>query len=121
LSFEHLAGLWEDGERRIQKSEPAERRIYERVVAQIVLDLRRRLGGRFSVDELTAYYLDHGTDWCFEIACRTAPGTPEAWDMAVIAGAAFSRYVRRAADYGGGQRRGDDEQSSEAPRRTSGP
>lgn len=120
MSFEHLAGLWEDGERRIQKSEPAERRVYERVVAQIVLDLRRRLGGKFSVDELTAYYLDRGTDWCFEIACRTAPGTPEAWDMAVVAGAAFSRYVRRAADYGGGQRRGEDEQSSEAARRTSG-
>lgn len=112
MSFEHLAGLWEDGERRIRKSEPAERRVYERVVAEIVLDLRRRLGGKFSVDELTAYYLDHGTDWCYAIAYRTAPDTPEAWDMAVVAGAAFSRYVRRAADYGGGQRRGDDEESA---------
>jgi hypothetical protein len=74
-----------------------------------VLDLRRRLGGKFSVDELAAYYLDHGTDWCYTIACRTAPDTPEAWDMAVVAGAAFSRYVRRAADYGGGQRRGEEE------------
>lgn len=82
------------------------------MVAEILLDLRRRLGGRFSVDELTAYYLDHGTDWCFEIAYRTAPGTPEAWDTAVVAGAAFCRYVRRAADYGGGQRRREDEESS---------
>ena len=82
------------------------------MVAEIVLELRRRLGGRFSVDELTAYYLDHGTDWCFEIAYRTAPATPDAWDMAMVAGAAFCRYVRRAADYGGGQRRGEDEESS---------
>ncbi len=89
-------------------------------MAQIVLDLRRRLGGKFTVDELTDYYLEHGTDWCFEIAYRTAPSTPEAWDMAVVAGAAFSRYVRRAADYGGGQRRGEDEESSEAARGTSG-
>ena len=81
------------------------------MVAELVLELRRRLGGRFTVDELTAYYLDQGTDWCYEIAYRTAPDSPDAWDMAVVAGAAFSRYVRRAADYGGGQRRADEEEA----------
>jgi hypothetical protein len=111
LSFEHLAGLWEDGERRIHAAEPAERQVYERVVTEILLDLRRRLGGKFSVDELTAYYLDNGTDWCYELAYRTAPGSPEAWDMSVVAGAAFSRYAHRAVDYGGGQRRGEDEEA----------
>jgi hypothetical protein len=90
-------------------------------VAEIVLDLRRRLGGKFSVDELTAYYLDHGTDWCYEIAYRTAPNTPEAWDLPVVAGAAFFRYVRRAADYGGGQRRRDDEDSTQELRRLTDP
>ncbi len=68
----------------------------------LVGDLRRRLGGTFTADELAAYYLQHGTDWCYELACRAAPGDPELWDMAIVAGAAFARYVRRAADYGGG-------------------
>lgn len=83
--------------------------MYERVVEEIVLQLRRRVGGRFTVDELAAYYLDHGTDWCYEIAYRTAPSEPEAWDVSTVAGAAFARYVRQAADYGGGRRSYDEE------------
>jgi hypothetical protein len=103
--FDQIAGLWEDGQRRVREAEPVERRIYEQVVDQIVLELRRRLGGRFTADELTDYYLQQGTDWCYEIAYRTAPSHPEAWDMGIVAGAAFARFVRSATDYGGGLRR----------------
>ncbi len=106
--FDVLMGLWEDGQRRIAESEPAERRLLERVVDEIVLELRRRLGGRFLTDELAAYYLSEGTDWCFQIAYTTAPSSPEAWDTGMVAGAAFARYARQAADYGGGVRRSDD-------------
>jgi len=109
ISFDQIAGLWEDGERRIRASEPTERGVYERVVEEIMLELRRRLGGKFTADELAAYYLEHSTDWCYEIAYRTAPGNPEAWDMAIVANAAFARYVRRASDYGGGLRREEEE------------
>lgn len=105
MSFDQIAGLWEDGQRRVLAADPSQQRVYDRVVDAIVLDLRRRLGGVFRSDELAAYYLEHGTDWCYEIAYRTAPGQPEAWDMATVANAAFARYVRRAADYGGGLRR----------------
>ncbi len=106
--FDVLIGLWEDGQRHVAESEPAERRVLERVVDDIVLDLRRRLGGRFLTDELAEYYLREGTDWCFQIAIASAPSSPEAWDTGIVAGAAFARYARQAADYGGGVRRGDD-------------
>jgi hypothetical protein len=102
--FDLLMALWEDGTRRIAASGPAERRVLEQVSDEIYIELRRRLGGNFTTDELAAYYLSEGTDWCFEIAYTTAPSTPEAWDTGVVAGAAFARYVRRAVDWGGGVR-----------------
>jgi hypothetical protein len=69
-----------------------------------VLELRRRLGGPFTTDELAALYLREGTDWCFEIAVRVAPREPAAWDLTTVAGAAFARYVRQASDFAGGAR-----------------
>jgi hypothetical protein len=107
--FDLLMGLWEDGTRRIAASEPAERRVLERVVDDIYLELRRRLGGKFTTDELAAFYLQEGTDWCFEVAYTSAPSTPEAWDTGTVAGAAFARYARRAIDWGGGVRREADD------------
>jgi hypothetical protein len=102
--FDLVIGLWEDGRKRVAEAEPAERRVLERVVDEIYFELRRRLGGKFTTDELARYYLSEGTDWCFEIAYTVAPSSPEAWDVATVAGAAFARYVRSAADYGGGVR-----------------
>jgi hypothetical protein len=101
--FDHLIVLWEDGQRRIDEMEPRERRPVEAVVTEVLFELRRRLGGRFTTSELADYYLNEGTDWCFQIAYTTAPGSPEAWDMGTIAGAAFARYSHQAADYGGGR------------------
>jgi hypothetical protein len=102
--FDLLMALWEDGRRRIAAAEPAERRVMEQVVDDIYLDLRRRVGGRFTTTELASYYLSEGTDWAFQIALQVAPSTPEAWDTAAVAGAAFARYARRASDWGGGVR-----------------
>ena len=107
--FDVLMGLWEDGARRIEASEPAERRALERVTDDIYVELRRRLGGNFTVSELAEYYLHEGTDWCFQIAYTSAPSTPAAWDTATVAGAAFARYARRAIDWGGGVRRDADD------------
>jgi len=107
--FDVLLGLWEDGQRRIDEAEPAERRVLERVSDDIYLELRRRLGGKFTTAELAEYYLSAGTDWCFEIAYNTAPSSPEAWDTGTVAGAAFARYARRAIDFGGGTRREGEE------------
>jgi hypothetical protein len=103
-----LIGLWEDGRRRLADVSPSERPAVDRVVDELVLELRRRLGGPFTSDELARLYLDEGTDWCLEIAMRTAPMTPNAWDMTTVAGAAFARYLRSAIDFGGGRRREPD-------------
>ena len=104
LSSDQVIALWGEGERRLRAADPAERPTLERVRDEIVLELRRRLGGSFTTDELAALYLDQGTDWAFQIATRVAPNDPFAWDMTTVAGAAFARYVREAADYAGGRR-----------------
>jgi hypothetical protein len=104
LRFDELIGLWEDGQRRVAQADPEDRAVLERVRDQIVLELRRRLGGSFTTAELAALYSEQGTDWAFELATRVAPRTPAAWDVPTVAGAAFARYSREASDFGGGQR-----------------
>lgn len=103
-SFDELFGLWQEGARRLQSADPALRPALERVVDAIVYELRRRLGGPFTTDELAALYLEQGADWCFDIAVRVAPREPAAWDLTTVAGGAFARYVRQASDFGGGGR-----------------
>jgi hypothetical protein len=99
-----VVGLWREGQRRLSQTDPSERAALERVTDELVLELRRRLGGPFTASELARFYIERGTDWCFEIATRVAPTTPAAWDLTTVAGAAFARYLREASDYGGGQR-----------------
>ena len=104
MSFDQLFSLWQEGMRRLESADPSVRPALERVVDALVLELRRRLGGPFTTDELAALYLEQGTDWCFEIAVRVAPREPAAWDLTTVAGAAFVRYVRQASDFAGGSR-----------------
>jgi hypothetical protein len=104
IRFEDAIGLWRDGQRRLQEADPALRPAMERVVDAIVDELRKRLGGPFTTQELARLYGDEGIDWCFDVAVRAAPSTPAAWDLSTVAGAAFARYVREASDYGGGRR-----------------
>lgn len=99
MRFEDVFGLWQEGERRLAAAEPADRQAQERVVDELVLELRRRLGGPFTTDELARLYAGDGTDWAFSVATRVAPGNPGAWDMPTVAGAAFARYAREASDY----------------------
>jgi len=105
--FEDLIGLWHEGQRRLADSEPNDRAALERVVDAIVVELRRRLGGPFSVQELARLYIEQGTDWCFALATRLAPGNPAAWDVTTVAGAAFTRFAREASDYTIGRRVGE--------------
>jgi hypothetical protein len=103
VSFKDASVLWREGERRLVESEGRERMLFERVVDQLVAELRRRLGGAFTTEELASLYMSEGIDWCFDIAVRTAPSDPSAWDLPTVAGAAFARFVRQASDYGGGR------------------
>ena len=112
VRYETLIGLWQDGQRRINAAEPADRTAMERVVDELVVGLRRRLGGPFTVQELATLYLEQGTDWCFDVAVRVAPGRPAAWDLPTVAGSAYARYAREAIDYTTGRRQVADDQSS---------
>lgn len=99
MDYEAASGLWREGEGRLAGAGPDDRPVLERVRDEIVAELRRRLGGPFTKEELASLYSEQGTDWCFDIATRIAPGTPAAWDMTTVAGAAFGRYAREATDF----------------------
>jgi hypothetical protein len=103
MPFETAIYQWRQGERRLSAA-PAERQpLMERVIDALVGDLRRRLGGRFSADELVDLY-EGGTAWCLQSAMKVAPDDPWAWEAGVVTDAAFARYLREAADYAGGRR-----------------
>ncbi len=108
VRYQELIGLWQEGQRRLVQAEPGDRLAMERVVDELLVALRRRLGGAFTVGELARLYIDQGTDWCFDVAVRVAPGQPAAWDLTTVAGAAFARYAREAIDYTTGRRTADE-------------
>jgi hypothetical protein len=108
LRFDDLIGLWLDGQRRLVDADPGDRQAMERVRDQIVQELRRRLGGPFTSADLAALYTEQGTEWAFDLATQVAPKTPAAWDIPIVAGAAFARYAREASDYAGGRRLVDE-------------
>ena len=103
MSFENAIYQWRRGERRLREASPEQSPLLERVVAVLVSELRRRLGGRFSAQELADLYAA-GTSWCMQSAMAVAPEDPWAWDSSVVVDAAFGRYLREASDYAGGRR-----------------
>jgi hypothetical protein len=100
-TLENALFQWQEGQRRLNEAEPADRRAMERAIERIVEELRRRLGGPFTTAELAELY-EQGTDWALDVAISAAPDNPRAWDSGV-ADAAFARYVRGAKDYAGGR------------------
>ena len=104
--FETAIQQWQEGERRLARADPADAPAMERVTDAIHAELRRRLGGSFTTDELVELY-GAGTGWCLDLAYATAPEAPWAWDTRIVADAAFARYLREATDFAGGRRLGD--------------
>ena len=102
-SFEIALEQWREGERRMAGAPLEQRMALERVVTRIVAQLRKRLGGTFTTDELTELY-ERGTDWCTDLAADIEPESPWAWDARTVADAAFLRYLRDARDFAGGRR-----------------
>ncbi len=101
--YELVAQTWREGARRASGLPPEQTIAVDRVVDELVAELRRRLGSTFTVDELVALY-DADTSWCLELAYAIAPGASWAWDPRVSTDAAFARYVREAQDFAGGRR-----------------
>ena len=114
MPFETALPQWEQGLRRVERAPGDQRQTLERVTARIVDELRRRLGGPFTVDELVELY-DLGTSWCSDVAIAAAPHDPDAWEESVVADAAFARYLREASDYAGGLRRSLEDETAEYP------
>ncbi|MGI8572545.1 MAG: hypothetical protein ACR2L9_07980 [Solirubrobacteraceae bacterium] len=105
MNFDEAIVLWREGETRLAEAGGGERPAMERAVGEIVDELRRRLGGPFTAQELATLYGKEGTDWCFELATHAAPDQPAAWDLTTVAGAAFARYLRESSDWAGGRRK----------------
>jgi hypothetical protein len=103
MRYEEAIGLWRDGEQRLRSADPADRPALERVTDEIVVELRRRLGGEFTAAALAALYPE-ALDWSFGLATKVAPNSPAAWDVSTVVGAAFARCVRSASDWAGGRR-----------------
>jgi hypothetical protein len=102
VSFETAIYQWQQGERRLRAA-PAERGpLLDRVTDALVAELRRRLGGRFTTEELVSLY-DGGTMWCLQVTMKSAPDDPWAWEAGVVVDAAFARYLREASDFAGGR------------------
>ena len=92
---------WEEGARELAEiDDPRRRRLADRVVAAIRLELRRRIGPSFSAAQLAELY-GEGTDWAQQIALDVAPAA--AGEAQTLADAAFWSYLRGAGDFAGGR------------------
>ncbi len=102
-SYETAREQWEQGLDRLADAYPEQQPTLERVTRAIQSEIRRRLGGTFTLDELVDLY-DAGTGWCTDLAVEEAPDEAFAWDARIVADAAFGRYARGARDFAGGRR-----------------
>jgi hypothetical protein len=93
---------WDDGRRRLdgERREPVRYRQLTALVDVVVGELRRRLGGTFTLAELALAY-DRSEDWVREAVLQATPPAAKAGlhDAALIQDAAFAAYARGAVDY----------------------
>ena len=91
---------WEDGYRRLldQAGDAGAR---ERLLAQVdvvVAELRRRVGGVFTLRELAAAY-DRAEEWSRAVVSEQAPAPGWPRTLSLVEAAAFHLYARGAQDY----------------------
>jgi len=91
---------WDEGQRALdaERGDPNRyRRLLEQV--EVVTDqLRRRVGGTFTLAELAAAYRDADA-WARQEVADHAPGPGWPRDLSLVLAAAFHAYQRGAADY----------------------
>lgn len=99
--IENALFQWEDGWRSLQAiDDPKQRRLADRVVDAVRVELRRRIGPTFTASQLAELYAA-GTDWCQQVALDVAPNLES--DPQSLADAAFWQYLRGATDFAGGR------------------
>ena len=91
---------WEDGSRRLlEHADDATTR--ERLLAQVdavAAELRRRVGGVFTLGELAAAYA-RSEEWSRAVVSEEAPAPGWPRTLSLVEAAAFHRYARGAQDY----------------------
>lgn len=91
---------WDEGNRLLE-AERADPARYRRLLAQVdvVTDqLRKRVGGTFTLAELAGAYRD-ADSWARQEVADRAPGPGWPRDLTLVLAAAFYAYQRGAADY----------------------
>jgi hypothetical protein len=91
---------WEEGFRRLQeeaRQEPRPERLYAQVDA-VAAELRRRVGGVFTLAELAAAYAG-AERWSRAVVSEHAPAPGWPRTLSLVEAAAFHEYSRGAQDY----------------------
>jgi hypothetical protein len=91
---------WAEGGRRLE-AERGDRQRYRQLVEQVDVvtdELRRRVGGVYTVAELARAYRD-ADSWARQAVADRAPGPGWPRDLSLVLAAAFHAYQRGAADY----------------------
>lgn len=91
---------WEDGHRRLVAAarDPVAADRLQRQLEVVLAELRRRVGGTFTVAELAAAY--PGSESWARLAIEEQAATPGwARSLAMVGDAAFHLYARGAVDY----------------------
>jgi hypothetical protein len=91
---------WEDGHRRLHE-EARQQPQPERLLAQVEAvgaELRRRVGGTFTLAELAAAYAS-AERWTREVVAEEAPAPGWPRTLSLVEAAAFHEYARGAQDY----------------------
>jgi hypothetical protein len=91
---------WAEGHRRLleQARDPRER---ERLLAQVDAvgaELRRRVGGTFTLRELAGTYVG-AEEWSRSVVAEQAPAPGWPRTLSLVEAAAFHLYARGAQDY----------------------
>jgi hypothetical protein len=91
---------WEDGHRRLheqaQRAEQPERLLAQ--VDAVLAELRRRVGGTFTLGELAAAYA-RAEQWSRTAVAEEAPAPGWPRTLFLVEAAAFHEYARGAQDY----------------------
>jgi len=91
---------WEDGHRRLVQQLQGDASA-ERLFAQVdvvAAELRRRVGGVFTLRELTAAYA-RADEWSRAVVSEQAPAPGWPRTLSLVEAAAFHLYARGAQDY----------------------
>ena len=91
---------WEEEHRRLEAA-AGDSALYERLLAQVGAltgELRRRLGGTFTLAELAELH-GRAESWAREAVAERAPAPGWPRTLAIVQGAAFHLYSRGARDF----------------------